>query len=233
MKKATLATLAALVLLTFATPSTLLAQSWWQGFANAPQSNAFWEFLQQHPNMYGPLQKNPYQIYDPKWRTQNPEFQRYINNNPGWWNSVVANGSQYYSGRFNRFLKNHQKIARDLQRNPNLIYDPNYRAQHPDLNRFLANHPNVWQSIKNQRYVYSPNGGWGAYDNSGQWRNSPWWNENGAWNRQNQWRDRDWWKKNDPKWVRQNRPTWYENPAGHVPPGQMKKQYRHGHGHDD
>jgi hypothetical protein len=233
MKNARFAALIAIVLLTFAAPSKLLAQTWWEGFANAPQSNSFWQWLQQYPSVAAPLQQNPYQIYDPAWRAQHPEFQRYIQNNPGWWNSMVMNGSQYYGARFNRFLKNHPQIARDLRRNPNLIYDPNYRAQHPDLKNFLANHKDIWASIKNQRYVYSPSGGWGAYNSQSQWRNFNWWSENGDWDDNHNWHDRDWWEKNNRTWVEKNHPNWFAKQPPHIPPGQMKHEHGHGRDHGD
>jgi hypothetical protein len=233
MKSSRFAAVIAIAMLTFASPSTLLAQSWWEGFANAPQSNSFWGWLQQYPSLAAPLQQNPYQIYDPSWRAQHPEFQQYINSNPGWWNSMVANGSQYYDARFVKFLKNHPAIARDLQRNPNLIYDPVYRAQHPELQQFLANHKNVWRSIKNQKYTYTPSGGWGAYNDQKQWRNFNWWAENGDWDQQNKWHDRDWWEKNNRAVAEQRHPNWFENKPKNMPPGQMKHQRQRGPDHGD
>jgi hypothetical protein len=232
VKKARLAAPVVLFLLIFASPSISRAQSWWEGFANAPQSNAFWSWLQMHPSISQPLMQNPYQVYNPSWRAQHPEFQQYINDNPSWWNSVRGQGSRYYGERFNRFLKNHPGIARDLQNNPDLIFDANYRAQHPDLNQFLKGHPNIWTSIKNQRYAYSANGGWGAYDNQGRWRNEPWWKENGDWDQQRKWHDRDWWMNNNRQWAEKHHPGWFNKP-GNMPPGQMKKMYKHGHGDHD
>jgi hypothetical protein len=233
MKHARSVAIIIVVLLTFAAPSTLLAQSWWEGFANAPQSNSFWQWLQEHPTMAGPLRENPYQIYDPGWRAQHPEFQRYINDNPGWWNGIRSGGAQYYDKRFKRFLSNHPGIARDLRQNPDLIYDPRYRAQHPDLKEFLASHKKIWRSIKNQRYVYSPNGGWGAYNSNRQWRDETWWKNNGDWDKRNHWHDRDWWKQNNRAWAEQRHPDWFGKQPANMPPGQMKRERRHGHDHDD
>jgi hypothetical protein len=233
MKNSRFAAVIAVVLLTLASPSTLLAQSWWEGFANAPQSNSFWSWLQQHPNMAGPLQQNPYQIYDPGWRAQHPEFQQYINNNPGWWNSIRAGGSKYYDESFSRFLGNHPGVARQLRQNPDLIYDPAFRARHPDLKEYLASHKNVWRAIKNQRYAYSPKGGWGSYNSNKQWRDETWWKDNGDWDQHKQWHDREWWEKNNRALAEQRHPNWFENKPKNMPPGQMKHQRGRGPDHGD
>jgi hypothetical protein len=198
----------ALLLMTLATPSTLLAQSWWEGFGNSVQSNAFWDWLQQNPDINGVLQQNPYQIYNPEWRSKFPPLQQYVNNNPGWWNSVRGNGAQYYDAPFTRFLNNHPQIARDLRRNPELIYDPAYLAKHQQLKAFVASHKRMFQTPRNQQYAYSPRGGWGAYNNRGEYRDETWWKANGDWDRQNQWRDRTWWTQNNPAYVQQHHPNW-------------------------
>jgi hypothetical protein len=225
MKRASIGTMLAL-LIALSVPSTLLAQSWWEGFANGPDPNAFWSWLQQNPNVSGPLQQNPYQMYNPSWRAQHPQFQQYINNNPGWWNSMVSNGPRYYNKRFSQFLNHHPTIARDLQQNPSLIYDQAYLAQHPQLRQFLANHPNAWQSVTRRNYAYSPNGGWGAYDNQKQWRNSQWWNENGDWDQNRKWHDRNWWQQNNPTVARRRHPNWFGTQQTH--PSGAAHQHRHG-----
>lgn len=198
----------AIVMLTMTTPSTLLAQSWWEGFADAVQSNAFWDYLQQYPQIAELLQQNPYQIYNPDWRAQYPQLQQYINNNPGWWNSVRSNGSQHYDTAFTQFLNNHPKVARDLSQNPELIYKPSYLAKHPQLKAFLASHKKTWQTAKNKKYMYSPRGGWGAYNNNGEYRDETWWKTNGDWDQQNKWHDRAWWLQKMPARVQQYHPDW-------------------------
>jgi hypothetical protein len=217
MKHARILGVIAALLLAIATPSTSMAQSWWEGFAGAPQANSFQEWLTQHPNMSGPLYNDPYQIYDPGWRSQHPEFQQYINSNPGWWNGMRSNRSQYYDERFSEFLSNHPEVARDLRQNPDLIYDPRYRAQRPELNTFFAGHRRIWRSIKYQTYtpVRSYRGGWGAYGNDRQWRDADWWKDNGDWDDNRQWHDRAWWQQNNRTWAEQRHPNWYAKHEAH------------------
>jgi hypothetical protein len=233
MKHAKIIGVIAILLLTMATPSKAMAQSWWDGFATAPQANSFWQWLQQYPGMAAPLYQNPYQIYDPSWRAQYPQFQQYINNNPGWWNSLQSLAPQYYDDPFNQFLSEHPKIAADLRQNPGLIYDPAYRAAHPALKNFLASHKRIWRAIKYQNYAYSNSNGWGTYNNNGQWSDQNWWRQNGDWDNQGQWRDRAWWQTNNRKLAQQRHPEWFtKQPARRVSKPETR-QGKRGHGDGD
>lgn len=230
MKRASLVGAIAIVLLTMAMPSKAMEQSWWEGFANAPQSNAFWAWLQQYPGLAGPLQQNPYQIYDPSWRAQYPQFMQYINNNPGWWNGILSNAPQYYDDSFNQFLSEHPRIAAELRQNPGLIYDSRYLAARPALKNFLQKHRKIWRAIKNQNYAYSDGGGWGAYGSNGQWFDQNWWRNNGDWDDKNQWRDRAWWQNNARQWAQQRHPEWFNKESAPTPAKKAKRQRRDGGG---
>jgi hypothetical protein len=134
-----------------------------------------------------------------------PELLDYIQNHPGVWNNLKSQGAGYYDQRFNDFLSKHPRSAAELRANPELIYDPRFRAQHPELNDFLKSHPNVWRSVKNNYAgnmgnVPMPNRGWGAYDHQHQWRDYSWWHEH----------DRNWFWKNHPEWAAKN-PDWRDN----------------------
>jgi hypothetical protein len=51
---------------------------------------------------------------------------------------------------FEQFLANHPDDERELAQNPGLLYDPNWRAQHRELQYFLQTHPDVWEGLKAQ-----------------------------------------------------------------------------------
>ncbi len=224
MKRANAIVAAAIILLMLAAPSSAMADSWWEGFANAPQSNAFWQWLQMYPGLAQPLYQNPYQIYDPNWRAQNPQLLQYINNNPSWWNGILSAAPQYYDDPFREFLRGHPRIAADLSQNPGLIYDQRYLATHPALKQFLASHRKIWRAIGYQNYSYSNYGGWGAYGGDGQWRDQNWWRNNGDWDDKDQWHDRDWWQQQNNRPVAQQRhPEWFVKQPARLPPGQEKK----------
>ena len=51
---------------------------------------------------------------------------------------------------FEQFLANHPDDRRELADNPGLLYDPNWRAQHQQLQYFLQTHLDVWAGLKSQ-----------------------------------------------------------------------------------
>ena len=232
MKRTTTIFATAILCIGLAGPA--MAQNWWQGFANAPQGDAFHQWLANHPNAAGPLNQDPYQIYDPNFRARHPELQQYLNSNPNFWNHLRSQGSNYYDDRFQQFLNNHPGVARDLRSNPELLYDPRYRARHPELAEFVAGHKRIWRELKYQAYTGGPGTGWGAYDNNRVWRDYNWWHQNDrAWFWKNHpewaatnpdwrdydgdfddnrnWHDREWWLSNRRDWVEKHRPNWLKH----------------------
>jgi hypothetical protein len=52
------------------------------------------------------------------------------------------------AGAFHDFLGNHPQIRHDLEKNPNLINDPEYVEHHPAFNEFYSKHPEVRGEMK-------------------------------------------------------------------------------------
>jgi len=93
---------------------------------------------------------------------------------------------------FDHFLNNHDKIARDLRSNPNLVNDPAYIRSHPDLKEFLSNHHGVRDELRQNPGRFLAREGWyeGPNRSSRDWRGGAteygrdWragWNEHDAW----------------------------------------------------
>ncbi len=156
---------------------------------------------------------------------QVPGFSNYY----PWFNDVP----QYQADQsFRWFLANHPNVARELARNPGLLYNANWRRQHPQLEQYLASHPYVWQALNNEYWATGPaETQWGDYDDQHQWRDAYWWHQNNPdwfynnhqdWASLNpRWRDRDgdydqqhvwhygqWWYQQDPNWVKTRHPDW-------------------------
>jgi hypothetical protein len=132
-----------------------------------------------------------------------------------------------HDSAFNEFLEAHKKIAAELRAEPELVYDPAYRAKHPSLGQYLAAHPAIWDILNEG----GPQGSWGAYDSDHQWRAAYWWHQNhtgwfwdkhpewsalnltwraqdGDYDASGGWHDRPWWRANNPEWVAANHPDW-------------------------
>src|SRR5215472_8316513 len=88
---------------------------------------------------------------------------------------------------WNQFLSNHPETAAQLRANPSLIYNENWRNQHPHLVDWLNNHRNDWRAMRQP---------------------AAWQNRYGAWDGE-EWRDQDWWYHHRPDWAHQNHPEWW------------------------
>jgi hypothetical protein len=199
---------AAIILFAAAMPSMARAQTPW--------GNDFQNWLGSHPNAGGQLQQNPYQIYDPAWRAQHPDVQQYLNSNPAAWNEMRSNASMHYGQKMDRFLAAHPDVASKVREDPDLLYSKQFREEHPELQKFMQNHPNVYKKLdarigpSPEHAMGGPEHGIGAYDQSHQWRDADWWHQH----------DPGWVNKNHPEWAN-NHPDWHEAAAvneGYHPP---------------
>ncbi len=124
---------------------------------------------------------------------------------------------------WSQYLRNHPQTAAELQRNPSLMYNANWRSQHSHLEEWLNNHPDDWKAMRQP---------------------APWQNRYGAWDEKNdQWHDQDWWYHNQPQWAHEHHPEWWEEhkewQGWKKEHGEGKKQHaeekyeHHHHGHDN
>jgi hypothetical protein len=152
--------------------------------------------------------------------------------------------AQYPDQNLNKFLDKHQNIKSYLVRNPNLIYDKQFRHQHPALQEWTQQHPNVWKKLPN----YSR---WGDYDESNQWHEHDWWHEHhpdwmyahhpewaeshpewkddGDFDDHHEWRDRQWWNDHHPDWVQKHHPNWYKHEAHAEAKEEQREEKMHEH----
>jgi hypothetical protein len=154
----------------------------------------------------------------------------------------------YHEQRLDRFLDYHPEIKQQLERNPNLIYNREWRERHPDLQQFMQNHPNVWGKLPESRR-------WGAYGPNNEWHEADWWHEHdpdwmyknhpewvenhpdwrgdGDFDEHHEWHDRDWWHDHHPDWVNAHHPDWYKHPYEHpIAAEEHKHQAEDEHHHD-
>jgi hypothetical protein len=157
-----------------------------------------------------------------------PQVPSFSNNYP-WFNEVT----QYQGNQsFQWFLAHHPNIAETLARNPELLYDANWRSRFLSLQQYLANHPYEWQELNGENWAEGPTRTqWGAYDDQHRWRDAYWWHQNnpnwfydnhqdwasldsrwldkdGAYDQQHRWHYGEWWYNQNPNWVTNNHPNW-------------------------
>ncbi len=169
-----------------------------------PQTAGFQQFLSNNPAVAQALAPNPGMLYNPTWRAQYPQLQSWLQANPNAWTGLRGQGYSLYNSEFTNFLSHHPGVARQLQANPELLYDPAFRNAHPELQSWLAGHPRVWRNLKAQAVAAPVAPVYGAYP-----RNYGEYDENHAWH------DPDWWEDHHPDWAAKHHPEWAEWRAKH------------------
>lgn len=56
--------------------------------------------------------------------------------------------AQYHESRLDNFLDSHPHMKADLSSNPDLIFDKHYRRSHPELQKFMQDHPNIYAKLR-------------------------------------------------------------------------------------
>ncbi len=111
--------------------------------------------------------------------------------------SMARAQASLFGEKLNRFLNEHPRLAETVRADPQLLYSKKFREQHPELQVFMQEHPEVYAQINRtipRQGEHGPGGrGPGAYD------------------REHQWRDANWWHENDPNWANKNHPEWAES----------------------
>jgi hypothetical protein len=148
-----------------------------------------------------------------------------------------------FAGDFDDFLGHHPNVNRELSQNPNLIYNPGWRAQHPQLQQWLGGHPGAWQEMRENYGHWGRRGDW---DDHRVWRDPDWWHDHhpdwfwqhhpewaeshpewrkhdGDWDDHHNWHDFGWWEKNHPEWAEHHHPEWGERWKHHE-----KEEHEHG-----
>jgi len=129
----------------------------------AEQKDSIQDYLTNHPEQAKQLHENPNLINDPNWLAKNPQVQTYMQKHPDLKSSAASNPNEFVNrsemgtlrgdhGALNRstnYLNKHPDIKRDLEKDPKLIDDPKYLAQHPALEKELARHPEIRNEAMN------------------------------------------------------------------------------------
>jgi hypothetical protein len=59
-----------------------------------------------------------------------------------------------WGNEFQQWLSGHPNAGNQLQENPYQIYDPDWRAQHPELQEYIRNNPTVWNGMRSRGSLY-------------------------------------------------------------------------------
>ena len=128
---------------------------------------AFYDFLEQHPNMKAELEANPNEINNPGYVKKHPELQTFYEHHPEVRTEMQENAPDYMHhekyqienhqafNSFHDFLKEHPEVKGQLEKNPQLADDPDFLKQHPNFHEYLKSHPEVAWHMKHDPQFFS------------------------------------------------------------------------------
>jgi len=127
-------------------------------------------FLDSHPEIAEQLAKDPSLIRNEEFVEQHPQLQEFLQRHPGVREEFTENPAAFMRqeqrfeqreeaggnmrfgdgdttraelANMDRFLDSHPEIAEQLRKDPSLIKNQEFVAQHPQLQEFLQQHPGV------------------------------------------------------------------------------------------
>src|ERR1700722_882704 len=131
----------------------------------------FDQFLDDHPEIAEQLRRDPSLVDNPEYEKSHPELQSYLENHPNIREEIKENPNAFMRkedrydrhegdrdrdhdttrgelARFDQFLDSHREIAEDLRKDPSLVNDAQYAKNHPALQAYLTDHPQIREEIK-------------------------------------------------------------------------------------
>jgi hypothetical protein len=129
-------------------------------------------YLDQHQEVAQQLASNPDLIDNPRYLANHPGLQEYLNSHPGIRQDLrqhpykfmksedqlngygPRNGPLAPYASSDNFLTSHPEVEQQLNRNPKLVDNPQYLAQHPGLEDYLKAHPYAQKRWDSHPYAY-------------------------------------------------------------------------------
>jgi len=136
------------------------------------QLKTFDEFLEQHPNIRQDANKNHNVLKDQDYIAKHPDLKQFLDQHSDLKDRLLDNPAAFLQGAeksegkttqwqlraFDQFLDQHPTIAQDLNKNPQLVNDPNYVSKHPELNQFLKQHPDLKDRLQDNPAAFMQQG---------------------------------------------------------------------------
>ena len=128
-------------------------------------------FMDQHPEIAEQLRKDPSRVNDKQFVASHPALQQFLADHPGVREQYKENPNAFMNreGRFDRqedrragdrditrgelanmdaFMDRHPEIAEQVRKDPSLVNNKRFVADHPELQEFLEDHPGVREEVK-------------------------------------------------------------------------------------
>jgi hypothetical protein len=117
------------------------------------QHQALQTYLQQHPAVREELKENPNAFMRREDRYDSRDIDRRSRDADGHDSHIAGQPIRDHDttrgelASFDQFLDKHRDVAEQLRKNPGLVNNPQYLADHPELQEYLGTHKNVREEI--------------------------------------------------------------------------------------
>jgi len=129
-------------------------------------------FMDSHPEIAEQLRKDPSLVDNRQFVQNHPALQRFLADHPGVREEYKENPNAFMHqeerfdrredndvtrrelANMDRFMDSHPEIAERLRKDPRLIDNKEFVANHPALQSFLADHPGVREQFKEHPYAF-------------------------------------------------------------------------------
>jgi hypothetical protein len=116
-------------------------------------------YLDFHPEVARQLAHNPGLVDNPEFMASHRELAAYLQNHPEVRREIKHHPQAFMSGEWHhevwggggpggrplastdRYMDAHPEVAEKLEKNPGLVDNPAFMAEHPGLHEYLQNHP--------------------------------------------------------------------------------------------
>jgi len=137
--------------------------------ASRQELSRFDQFLDDHREIADQLRKDPSLVNNDEYLKDHPALQTYLQDHPGIREQIKQNPNAFmheearYESReddrdreanrqklahFDQFLDSHRESAEQLRKDPSLVNNDEFVKNHPALQAYLQDHPEVRQGIK-------------------------------------------------------------------------------------
>jgi hypothetical protein len=137
--------------------------------ASRQELSRFDQFLDDHREIADQLRKDPLLVNNDEYLKDHPALQTYLQDHPGIREQIKQNPNAFiheearYESRednrdreanrqelahFDQFLDSHRETAEQLRKDPSLVNNDEFVKNHPALQAYLQDHPEVRQDIK-------------------------------------------------------------------------------------
>jgi hypothetical protein len=142
-----------------------------RGISGGELRNLDNQYLKGHPDAAAALQSNPKLIDNPQFRSGHPELQTYLTQHPDVRQEIEAHPSRFASRergfegkggiegdevrKLDRgYLDQRPEVTQALAKNPKLLDDPSFLAQHPELGQWEKTHPEAAKELRSHPYAF-------------------------------------------------------------------------------